>query len=741
MLKKLLFSAVFSLLPFSSLFAAANFPFPQDQNYDHGIKPAGADHNAVQSAYQVFMENYYEESGTQARIKWDTASLTVSEGIGYGMLIMVWMDNTKNNTQPKFDKLWAYYQAHLDGKGLMNWKIQGFTNNAPGTGGATDGDVDVALALCLAYYQWGDAKYKTDATALLGKIWQHEVSNGNMLKPGDQFDYPKNPSYFITAGLDMFNKIKFDSYNWAGVATGCYSLLKTISNRNSSGLVPDWCTNEGLPDGRGPDYLFDAARTPWRMAMAYCWYGDADAKTVAGKIDTWISGKTGGDPTQIMSGYNMQGGALGTYNIPTYIGPFACGAMVGSNQTWLNACYNRLCTFIDNDNYYNQSIKVLSLLMLTGNALDFSSATPKTAFKITTAVSPANAGSVTVSPQKTTYAAGDRVTFTAVPSGQNEFASWGGDLTGATSPQTVTIAHDMNVTAYFNAGMGDLIDDCEDGNNLNRLGGKWLSYNDVSEGGLSTVTPLASETQLFPMADGGANGSLKAAKITYTLNQGSNQYNPFVGFGFWLKPNTPGDTTLDISAASGLTFYFKGAECDVRIETTNITDFGYYFKRIPAAADWTLVSLKKTDMAQATWADSKPFDLTKATKIAWQTPNTGVTGNSGSIWVDDIHLPGYQINVGVQESAHPVRFNECSFSLVGPGMMRVQYKLMSEGSVRIALYDLSGAVVYTMLSDKKSSGTHAEHLRFDRKKVKSGTYLVHVRTPHRALAGPITILE
>jgi endoglucanase len=731
MLKKLLFSTVFSLFAVSSLFAAAKFPFPQDQKYGHGIMPANTDHNVVQAAYNVFMTNFYEENGSQARIKWDTASLTVSEGIGYGMLILVWMDNAKNNTQDKFDKLWAYYKAHLDGNGLMNWKISGFGGTV-GSGGATDGDIDVAFALCLAYYQWGDAKYKTDATSLLGKIWAGEVSGGNMLKPGDQFSDPKNPSYFITAGLGMFNKIKFDNNNWGGVAAGCYSLLKTISGKNSSGLVPDWCTNDGNPDGRGGDYTFDAARTPWRMAMAFCWYGDGDAQTVDTKINSWIKTKTGSDPTQIQSGYYLNGAAIGTYNIPTYIGPFACAAMVDNgSQTWLNACYDRLRTFIDNDNYYNQSIKVLTLLLLTGNALDFSSASPKTSFKVTTSVSPASAGTVTVSPQKDTYAAGDQVTFTAVPTGSNKFVSWGGDLTGTTSPQTVSISCDMNVTAFYNAGSSDLIDDGEDGDGLNSMGGKWLTYNDKQNGGSSTVTPLTSETDLFKMSDGGANGSTKCAKITYTLNQGTNKYNPFVGIGFWLKATTPGDTTLDISKASGLTFYYKGEQCDVRVETTNITDYGYYFKRIPKATDWTLVSLAWKDMAQnATWAVKKDFDLVHATKVAWQVPDISKTGDAGSIAIDEIHLPGFAVPTGTIWQPQAMNFSNFSLKQVVPGQLTIQYP--NAGRAVVSVFDLNGSTIA-----RTTSMTGYTTLKLDN----SGTYLVRVATDKAAYSKAVTILK
>lgn len=732
MLKKILFCSIFALFMSLPVFAAPNFPFPQDQTYPNGILPAGVDHNAVQAAYSVWLNNFYAENGSVARIKWDTPTLTVSEGIGYGMLIMVYMDNAVNNTQAKFDKLWQCYKNNLDGNGLMNWKISGFSGVfGDGQNAATDGDIDVAFALALASYQWGGA-YKAEAQSLLGKIWAKEVDQANnTLFPGDAFSDPRNPSYFITAGMGLFGQKSFDSHDWASIKTGCYSLLGKAAHA-TTGLVPDWCDVGGGANGRGVTYTFDAARTPWRMAMAYCWYGDAGAKAVAGKMNTWIKSSTGGDPSKIMSGYQLNGTPIGTYNIPTYLGPFACAAMVDAgSQTWLNACYNRLCTFIDNDNYYNQCIKVLSLLLLTGNCLDFSNATPKTAFKITSSVSPASAGSVTLSPSKATYALGDQVTITAAATGTNKFVSWGGDLTGTTAAQTVTIAHDMNVTAYFNAGASDLIDDCEDGDNLTKLGGKWFSYNDSTDKGKSTVVPWTTDSVLFTMTGGGANGSLKAAKITYALNKGAALYNPYAGFGFWLKKPSKTDTVLDISAATGLTFYFKGDTCDVRVETTNITDFAYFFKRIPKAADWTLISLKWADMAQAAWTKlPKPFDLTKATKVAWQTPNTGVTGNAGSIWVDDIHLPGYSLPTSARQAPSLRNTVEKGFSasLDNAKSMTLRYALAAPGAVDVGLFDLSGKLVCQLFNGTKNAGHVSQTLGVADIGRAFGTYLVRLKT-------------
>jgi hypothetical protein len=481
------------------------------------------------------------------------------------------------------------------------------------------------------------------------------------------------------------------------------------------------------------------------MAMAFCWYGDADAKTIAGKMNSWIQTSTGNDPSKIMSGYQLSGAAVGTFNIPAYLGPFACAAMVDNgSQAWLNATYNRLCTFIDNDNYYNQCLKVLSLLLLTGNALDFSNATPKTAFKITSSVSPAGAGSVTLTPSKATYAAGDQVTIAAAGSGQNKFVSWNGDLTGTTASQSVTIAHDMNVVAYFNAGAGDLVDDCEDGNNLTNMGGKWFSYNDSTDKGKSTVIPRTSDALLFTMTNGGANGTKKAAEISYTLNLGSALYNPYVGMGFWLKKPSTTDTTLNISAASGLTFYFKGDSCDVRVETTNITDFGYYFKRLPKAADWTQISLKWTDMLQPSWSKvPKPFDLTKATKVAWQTPSTGKTGETGSIWVDEIHLPGFVVPTSIKESLLARQSRSTGFSAIvdNAQSMTLRYDLPSAGMVDIGLFDCEGKLVKRIFSGVKGAGHITQSVRLPETGSSNGTYLVQLKTASVSFSDKVVLVK
>jgi len=64
-------------------------------------------------------------------------------------------------------------------------------------------------------------------------------------------------------------------------------------------------------------------------------------------------------------------------------------------------------------------------------------------------VSTVGSGSVTWSPNQTTYASGAEVTLTAAPAEDWQFAGWSGSLTGNTNPATVTMDDDKTITANF----------------------------------------------------------------------------------------------------------------------------------------------------------------------------------------------------------------------------------------------------------------------------------------------------
>lgn len=371
-----------------------NYPFPYQAAYPHGIKAAVKTGDIVQSKFDAWKSSYYEvcSDASKARVKWqdgtstdeaiDTGYYTVSEGIGYGMLIVVYMDNASNQTKPMFDKLWAYYQNFLDGNGLMNWKIAGCSSTNQ-TGAAPDADEDVALALCMAYKQWGDASYLTAAQSLLAKIWNKEVNSSTyLMKIDDQGTSDNqnlyNPSYFSVGAYRVFAAAD-NSHAWATVATNTLALI--AKNRNSTtGLVSDWCNSSGATQDHNSSgsgkFGYDAVRTPWRVALDYLWFGTDSAKSELKLMDNWIQGSFSAY-SYIYAGYTQAGvKTTSSDKNALYAGAFMMPAVVNNvtgDSAWIAKGYTALSSSPSSaspgwdGNYFNMSWKVLYLLTITGN--------------------------------------------------------------------------------------------------------------------------------------------------------------------------------------------------------------------------------------------------------------------------------------------------------------------------------------------------------------------------------------
>jgi endo-1,4-beta-D-glucanase Y len=368
--------------------AATNYPYPYMTDYPYGIRPASIPttmHSKIQSLYTQWMTETWAEcpDGKKARIKWIDAenapkkgctaegSCTVSEGIGYGMLITVYMDNAANLTQSKFDKLWAYYNAYST-NGLMNWVVDG-CNGTKQSGAATDADLDVALALGMAYRQWGDVKYLDGAKALLGSIWAQEVKN-NLIWSGNQWTDPVyNPSYFAIGAMRNVFSVIDPGHDWASLASNCLALIE--KNQSAKGLNSDWSDASGNPvdkNGSGTTkFGYDAVRTPWRVLLDYLWSGNAKSKSVLEKINNWTMNSFSG-PGSIKAEYLRDGTGAKTYSNACYTGALALPGMARDTaKTWTQKSYQALINTNPigdyNTFYYEGSWQLLYLLTLTGN--------------------------------------------------------------------------------------------------------------------------------------------------------------------------------------------------------------------------------------------------------------------------------------------------------------------------------------------------------------------------------------
>jgi endo-1,4-beta-D-glucanase Y len=360
----------------STLAFSQVLPFPANKKYLNGLMATTKNSQDVLDSYATWKNNFVEQcSNGRYRVKFDDRSQTVSEGIGYGMLLSAYMGD-----KTLFDGFWLYYKANVNGNGVMNWKINGCFE-AVGQNGATDAELDVAFALIVADYQWASTEtinYRKDAGILIAAIKNHEVeANTFVLKPGDSFggSLITNPSYFAPAYYRAFGNFTNDTSFWNSVAAKAYTVINNNLSKNNAvyGLVSDWCMASGDYSNQasgyanqGKAYTYDAARIPWRIAIDYLWYGTADAKIYAKKASDFVRESLGGT-ANIKDGYNQDGSLKGQWHNATFVGAFACAAMGGDNQAHLDASYIDLKNLNEPNSYFNHTLKTLYLLALTGN--------------------------------------------------------------------------------------------------------------------------------------------------------------------------------------------------------------------------------------------------------------------------------------------------------------------------------------------------------------------------------------
>lgn len=357
-------------------------------------KPTGADGKYLVSAYNQWKATFLKSG---AVVRPENANDVVSEGIAYGMLISL-----NFNDKTTFDSLYTYWKSKSNG-GLMDWcqpamgGSSGTACSAQGGGSATDADEDAAFALLQAGKVFNQASYTDDAKAMISAIWTKDIdSSSNLPTGGSNYSNSTsskvtNPSYFAPAYYRAFAAVD-SGHAWAAVADKSIATINTIGG--SKGLVPAWCSgNCGSPASNGAStdmiYQYDSHRTPMRVGLDYCWNGTAAAKTYTDKTTTFFAtdahaGKDG--MSRINDLYALDGTIPtgGAPNSASAIGTAAVGAMAsagsgGVNKQFLDDAYQAVFDTVMRGtlapvkdgktgySYYNATVGLLTLLMMTGN--------------------------------------------------------------------------------------------------------------------------------------------------------------------------------------------------------------------------------------------------------------------------------------------------------------------------------------------------------------------------------------
>jgi endo-1,4-beta-D-glucanase Y len=283
---------------------------------------------------------------------------TVSEGIGYGMLITLFQGDWD-----AFNRLWIYSQAYRNsayasGRGLMPWLTSSFSWDIPDESSATDADLDIATSLVLAYYKTGNTAYLSDALTLIAALWDNEVNlSNNLLYSGDTptWKAAANPSYnlsyFSPVALRLFALVD-QNHDWTSVLNAQYTYMMNIQAAGT-GVFPDWSDGSGNainpPNNSATNTYWtfnkESVRIPWRIAWDYYWFSDERAASVLNTLNNFIMARSNNDPLSIPAvnyswnlsiGADIEGQALPTQ----WLAAWCATGMAGNSMDWLNTCTN-----------------------------------------------------------------------------------------------------------------------------------------------------------------------------------------------------------------------------------------------------------------------------------------------------------------------------------------------------------------------------------------------------------------
>ena len=180
-------------------------------------------------------------------------------------------------------------------------------------------------------------------------------------------------------------------------------------------------------------------------------------------------------------------------------------------------------------------------------------------------------------------------------------------------------------------GLGVLVDDFEDGNHKNNLDNYWYTYNDNDNEGASIITtPLNDDGDIIPATVN--NGSTKALLVSYTLDRGEYEYEPYVGWGVQVDPDSAN------GRFGGITYWYKGGAHEVHIEVSDVKDYDVHLAKVAASRSWKQAVIRFKDLVQGGWGKEVAFNAKNITAISFQAKGNKNKVITDSLFIDNLYL-------------------------------------------------------------------------------------------------------
>ncbi|HEX8327038.1 MAG TPA: carbohydrate-binding protein [Hymenobacter sp.] len=388
---------------------------------------------------------------------------------------------------------------------------------------------------------------------------------------------------------------------------------------------------------------------------------------------------------------------------------------------------------------------------------------PPTTYTLTTTASPAAGGTISRSPNASSYAAGTVVTLTATPAAGYTFAGWSGAASGSSATTTVTVNANSTATATFTATPTSNFTLTVSRNPV--AGGTVAqSPNAASYAPNTVVTLTATPAAGYVFSGWSGASTATTASTTVTMNA-----NKSITANFTASGGGGGSTTLRIEEAATETSGFCGANGSRQNSYTG-ADNGFYINlsnsaargidwnvNAPAAGTYTLrfryanaggssATTARVLVNGASAVASVPFPKTAAW-TTWTTTTASVTLRAGvnAIRLETTVAAEFANIDWLEVTGNSPTAAACSAARMAPAApaatldestaarlypnpasdrTAVKFALTESGPVAIQVYDFRGQRVKTLTERVYSSGSHA--IAIDDLGLKPGPYTLVV---------------
>jgi hypothetical protein len=351
-------------------------------------------------------------------------------------------------------------------------------------------------------------------TVTFGGVAMHAVStsqivSGSASKIESEMLYANDTDLGTMSGTETVNVTLGTAPIGGGLAVGCTSFFGVT---------------QAAPETAGTYYNGSGGSAPGNITVSVATAGDLIVDNFGGGYTAAASGKTAVPNSPQVTSYNTQLSTAGVLGA----GSYELAAASGSNSIGWTDSVSRLA---------------YSALVFAANAAPY--------YTVTTTVSPAGGGTISLSPStagQTSFQSGTVLSVTATPSANFTFTGFQGDLSGTTNPQNLTVNAAKSVTANFvpaqcsltintvgtgTAGPASGMYNCGSTINLSATPGPGFSFGGWSGVGYTGSNPsqsftLSTNTTETATFISGTVCTL-AASVTTGANSGSITLNPAGG--------------------------------------------------------------------------------------------------------------------------------------------------------------------------------------------------------------------